>query len=314
MFADPYLFLLNKIEDLERRVRRIVVFGTVTDVDHKRGLVRVDDGMGTEGEPNKTDWLPWAEHAGKIKTRTMPSVGQQVTVLSPSGTPETGIVMIGWYNENNKMPKADAGEYVFINGTRYKKVIGNGPEDTGASGDGSDSTCGGQACPSKDESKNSVGTGIERIRIGKLPDDEGSWGDGKTQVKPQGDDKKVMERGLDETSLIHYVTDGTNKSVIVQKAGDVTSTINDESVRRQTKDTIIDKMTDQSVRTQTSSGINDKVGGSEIDIQSGAINVVAEQVFTVGRTNVGVDSKNEAVAVKVLTVEGPAKKAFSKPE
>jgi hypothetical protein len=268
MFNDDYLFLVNKVEEIERRFRRMIFYGVVTDVDHSRGLVRVDDGMGTEeGALNKTDWLPWAEHAGKIKTRTMPSVGQQVTVLCPSGVPEQGIVTIGWFNENNKMPKAESGEYVFINGTHYKRVVENGPGTSAGGDDGSDSTCGGQACPAKSEAKSSVGTGIERTRFGKLPDDEGSWGDGQNQVKPQGDDKAVTERGVNQTKLIHYVTDGTTKSVIVQTAADVTSTVNDGSVRK-----------------QTASDVTDKVGGSVATIDSGKIRATASRVETEGAT------------------------------
>src|SRR6478736_3269436 len=135
MNIDPIALIFKHKEEMDRRMRRMIYQGTVTHVDHKLGLIRVDDGMGTEDEEgsgggdsggssggsqkqkNLTDWVPWCEHAGALKTRTMASVGQTVTMFCPSGEPGNGFAMHGTYNEKNKMPKAENGEHVQINGT-----------------------------------------------------------------------------------------------------------------------------------------------------------------------------------------------------
>jgi|SRR5215813_303296 len=114
----PFLpaLLLRKVEDLERRVRRMFFMGSVTDVDPAKRLVRVDDGLGTEGVPNKTDWLPWAELSGSLKTKTLPKVGQQVAVLSPSGLLEQGLVIPGYFTDQDPKPDSDQDDYVLTNG------------------------------------------------------------------------------------------------------------------------------------------------------------------------------------------------------
>jgi hypothetical protein len=284
MSTDPIAQLVRRVEELERRLRRTIVRGVVTDVDHKKGLVRVDDGLGTEdGDPNITDWLPWAEHAGKIKTRTMPSKGQGVTILAPSGAYEDAIVMKGWFNENNKMPKADKGEHVFINGTRYKKVIKNGPEDQGQSGDGSDSTAGQQASPAQDEKRNQNASGVEEIRLGKLGDDEGSWGDGgQNQVRPQGDDKHVVEHAKDENTHTDWATDGDqHHSKITQQAPVINHNVDDKATRDHTGQHIVNTVLDdsnKSVHTVLAANINATVNDSK------QVDINPERVNTVGKT------------------------------
>ena len=56
-----------------------------------------------------------------------------------------------------------------------------------------------------------------------------------------------------------------------------------------------------------------KVGDSEIEIKSGVINIKANEVILSKDTYVGMDDKDERIKIKILTVAGPAKRAFSKP-
>jgi phage baseplate assembly protein V len=119
--TDPIAQLMRRIEELERRVRRTVYQGLVTDVDKAKRMVRVDDGMADDdADPNKTDWLYWVELAGSgsgsLKTKTLPVVGQQVTVISPSGTPESAIVVAGHFTDDNTKPDSDDDDYVRMNG------------------------------------------------------------------------------------------------------------------------------------------------------------------------------------------------------
>ena len=55
-----------------------------------------------------------------------------------------------------------------------------------------------------------------------------------------------------------------------------------------------------------------KVGESEIEIKGNAITIRAEDVVILKRVFVGMDDKNEKIPIKILTVAGPAKQAFSK--
>ena len=115
--SDPIAQLVRKIEELERRMRRMFFMGKVTDVDPVKRLVRVSDGMkNDDGTPVKTDWLPWAELSGGLKSKTLPTAGQQVSVLSPSGLLETGLVIPGFFTDDNAKPDADDDEWVLTNG------------------------------------------------------------------------------------------------------------------------------------------------------------------------------------------------------
>jgi phage baseplate assembly protein V len=121
MITDPIAQLLRRVEELERRVRRTVYQGTVTDVDKSKRMVRVDDGLAdADADPHKTDWLYWTELAGSgsgsLKSKTLPVVGQAVTVICPSGTPESGIVIPGHFTDDNTEPDSDDDDYVRMNG------------------------------------------------------------------------------------------------------------------------------------------------------------------------------------------------------
>ena len=79
--ADVY----RRIAELERRARNRKRTGTVLEVDHKKGLARVELAK-PNGKPFPTGWIPWKEVAsGGIKSHIPPTVGEQVTVVSESG-------------------------------------------------------------------------------------------------------------------------------------------------------------------------------------------------------------------------------------
>ena len=83
--ANQFSDIYRRLAELERRARNRKRTGTVSEVDHKKGLarVRISEPGGT---PYVGPWMPWKEiAAGDIKTHIPPSVGQQVTVVSESG-------------------------------------------------------------------------------------------------------------------------------------------------------------------------------------------------------------------------------------
>jgi hypothetical protein len=338
---DPIVQLIQKVEDMDRRMRRMIVHGTITDVDHKKGLVRLDDGMGTEeGEDgkkeNKTDWLPWAEHAGKIKTRTMPSVGQSVVCMSPSGDMAQGIVRKGWYNENNKMPKAEGGEYTFINGTSHKQTISNGPEDKTKGGDGSESTAGQQASPAEKEKKNQhAKNNVHQTFHGALEDDEGSWGDGdKNVTKVDRSRKAYTEHSVGDDGHTHYAEDkdgnaSTRSSTATNVTHDIKSPTKPASIGNKVADT-----SGTSVKGQSGGSIDHNVNGAtyqhtgdHFDNTVGASNHFMEsagsyitnggQIHTVqgdairhiGVTHMDLGGKKDTSTPKILTTAGPMKKS-----
>jgi phage baseplate assembly protein V len=73
--------------EVDRRLGNVVRIGTVAQIDHATGQVKVDLG------DLVTDWIPWATpRAGEDRIWTTPDVGEQVVVASP-GEPSQGVVI-----------------------------------------------------------------------------------------------------------------------------------------------------------------------------------------------------------------------------
>lgn len=74
-----------------RRQANAQLYGVVASVDYaaKRAVVEIEDGWNTAP-------LPWLERrAGKSRTSSPPSIGEQVTVLSPGGETAAGLILLG---------------------------------------------------------------------------------------------------------------------------------------------------------------------------------------------------------------------------
>lgn len=77
--------LYRRVAELERRNRNRKRTGTVSEIDHAKGLARVKI-ADVEGKEYLSPWLPWKEVAsGGIKSHIPPTVGEQVTVVSENG-------------------------------------------------------------------------------------------------------------------------------------------------------------------------------------------------------------------------------------
>lgn len=73
--------------EMDRRLGNLLRFGTVSQVDYVKALVKVNLG------DLVTDWLPWATtSAGQDRVWKAPDVGEQVVLLSP-GDPSQGVVI-----------------------------------------------------------------------------------------------------------------------------------------------------------------------------------------------------------------------------
>jgi len=86
------LELLQRIERLERQMHNIALLGTVSDADYEASRVKVAIGDLITG------WLPWLTvRAGGDVTWDAPEIGEQVTVISPSGELGNGFVIPALY-------------------------------------------------------------------------------------------------------------------------------------------------------------------------------------------------------------------------
>ncbi|MCB1473834.1 MAG: phage baseplate assembly protein V [Rhodobiaceae bacterium] len=94
------------IEQMDRRINNLMREGKVLETDFEKGLVKIDAGdLGT-------DWVPWMERAGSIRTWMPPEVGERVVLFSPSGEPGQGFVAMGGYSSEFGQPHQEGSEHV----------------------------------------------------------------------------------------------------------------------------------------------------------------------------------------------------------
>ena len=85
--------------DINRRLESLVRLGTIAAVDHGAALCRVKTGGLV------TEWLPWLERrAGTTRDWDPPTAGEQCLLLSPSGDPASGIVLVGIFSNAAPAP------------------------------------------------------------------------------------------------------------------------------------------------------------------------------------------------------------------
>jgi len=91
----------------------------VTQVDAKKGLVKVTYCKNEKGEDVESCWLPWTTRAGKIKIWAPPSVGEQVIMYSPGGAiGQHSWITPGGFSKNEPQNHDADGEYrITVGGT-----------------------------------------------------------------------------------------------------------------------------------------------------------------------------------------------------
>ena len=121
---DIVLELFRRVADLERRLNNVHVPAKVTDIDAKKGLVKVTYAKTNDGKDVKSPWIPWKERAGSIKTWTPPSVGEQVFMSNPSGEiGQHSWVEHGGFSNDNKQPHNKGDEHVMDVNGKFKRHI-----------------------------------------------------------------------------------------------------------------------------------------------------------------------------------------------
>jgi len=103
-----------EIVELARKLENLIRIGKVARVDVENSSVQIQIGT------LLTKPLPWLEHAaGETRTRRVPSIGEQVVVLSMSGELNNGVVLTGLNQQRYPTLSAPATEeqHVFSDGT-----------------------------------------------------------------------------------------------------------------------------------------------------------------------------------------------------
>jgi phage baseplate assembly protein V len=78
--------LVARVTDLERRVSSLLRHGRAAEVDMDLFRVRLDLGPAHgAGGRFLSPWVPYAQHAGALRVHTPPELGQQFTLISPTG-------------------------------------------------------------------------------------------------------------------------------------------------------------------------------------------------------------------------------------
>lgn len=113
-----------RLAELERRVAGMVRHGTVEQVDPAKGRVRLRLGE-TNGKPFLGPWVPYAQVAGALKVHTPPSVGQQMTLLSPTGDPRQAVALPMTWSNQNASPSQKGDEHVLTFGSCRIELRGN---------------------------------------------------------------------------------------------------------------------------------------------------------------------------------------------
>jgi phage baseplate assembly protein V len=99
--------MLYRLSMLEQKLNNVVRDGTVEEVQSSPPRCRVRSGK------LLTDWLPWYSfRAGATSVWSSPSIGEQCTVLSPSGNLAAGKVLRGIPCESYPLPTGATGDTV----------------------------------------------------------------------------------------------------------------------------------------------------------------------------------------------------------
>lgn len=95
----------ERLSDIERRLKTLILHGKISEVNYAQARVRVDLGEGSDA----TGWLPWytARANGADISWDAPAVGECVSVFCPNGSVHDGRVLPAIYSGSNPAPSDD---------------------------------------------------------------------------------------------------------------------------------------------------------------------------------------------------------------
>lgn len=114
---DIIMSLGTRVTELERRVANKRRTGVVSEVDHERGLYRVELSK-QNGRAFQTPWIPARSlGAGGVKFDVLHTVGEQVDVLSENGDLTDAVVDLASYSNDNARENANTPLHIKIGDT-----------------------------------------------------------------------------------------------------------------------------------------------------------------------------------------------------
>jgi phage baseplate assembly protein gpV len=109
--------MVSRVAELERRFAGVMRHGTVAEVDPERQRVRLDLGPAHGGEGRfLSPWVPYAQFSGALRVHTPPTVGQQLTAMSPSGDFQQAVALPLTHHSGNPSPSIAGDENVVTYG------------------------------------------------------------------------------------------------------------------------------------------------------------------------------------------------------
>lgn len=105
-----------RVADLERRMSGFARHGTVSEIDTAKARVRLNLGESTGGGEFLSPWVPYAQVAGALRAHIPPTVGQQFTLLAPSGDWAQAVALPMTWSNDNPSPSEAADENVITFG------------------------------------------------------------------------------------------------------------------------------------------------------------------------------------------------------
>ena len=112
-----FVKIYDRMEEIERRFENRERTGKVNEVDHEKGLARIELGKDENGQPFLSPWVPWKTPAlGSTKINVPPSVGQQVKLVSESGDLTDAAIDNSLFSDEHPLPVVKPGEGIIATG------------------------------------------------------------------------------------------------------------------------------------------------------------------------------------------------------
>lgn len=106
-----------RVAELERRIAGVMRHGVVAEVDPEKQRVRLDFGPSHGGEGKfLSPWVPYAQFSGALKVHTPPTVGQQLTAMSPTGDFRQAVAIPLTHSDQNPSPSGAGDQNVVTYG------------------------------------------------------------------------------------------------------------------------------------------------------------------------------------------------------
>lgn len=114
-YATEIRRLAARIERADRRIAMATLNGKVKEVDAEKRVLRLVIGTSSEGEEVLSPWVRWQEAAaGGMKIHSEPKVGEQMKLVSRSGTVgELSIAEPATFDQDNEAPSKSSDTAVF---------------------------------------------------------------------------------------------------------------------------------------------------------------------------------------------------------